>query len=457
MDSNATITINTPPAVYNITGGGNYCAGGAGIEIGVDSTNAGIYYQLYNGSIPFGTSVAGLDAPISFGLTLPAGTYKVVATDSATACSIYMNDSAVIVVNPLLLPEVIASVANDTVCRGAVTLFTAIATNGGTSPTYQWRVNGTAVATTATYSYIPADGDVVGVLMHSDALCPSPDTAVGTITISVQDSLRPALNIDVNPGDTACIGTEITYTAVPFAGGSAPSFTWIVNGSTVGTGTTYSYFPANGDNVYAMMNSNYVCRLANSAFTNNVRMTLDSPKVASLEIVGPAMIGPGKPDTLLAVVTQGGKMPSYQWSVNGTAIAGATNTLFIRNGLQNGDSVSCVVNFNDPCALGTFNSIFIIVGNVGLTSAGTISKVALSPNPNKGEFALKGTLPALNKEATIEITNMLGQQVYSNKVSTQNGTINEVIKMDANIANGIYLLHLISGSEKSVFHFVVGQ
>lgn len=458
MDSSVVITINTPPNVYNITGGGAYCAGGAGVTLGVDSSNAGIYYQLYNGASPIGAAVAGTDAPLNFGLILPAGTYKVVATDSVTTCSIYMNDSADIIVNPLLLPEVEASPANgDTVCRGALTLFTAVPTNGGAAPTYEWKVNGAAVSTSSTYSYTPANGDVVRVLMHSNAICPSPDTAVGAVTMTVQDSLRPALTINVNPGDTACLGTEVTYTAAPFAGGSSPTYTWIVNGISVATGSSYAYYPANGDNVYAMMNSNYVCRLANTAFTNNIRMTLDSPRVATLDIIAPPVIGPGKTDTLLAVVTNPGKSPSYQWSVNGAAIAGATSATFLRSGLNTGDSVSCIVTFDDPCALGTFNSVFIRVGNVGVASAATKSNVSLAPNPNTGEFVLKGMLPTGNTQATIEITNMLGQQVYSAKVGVRNGKIEETIRMGNDMPNGIYLLHLTSGVEKSIFHFVVGQ
>lgn len=458
MDSSVTITINTPPNVYNTTGGGGYCAGGAGVTVSVDSSNTGIYYQLYNGVTPIGTAIAGTDAPINFGLMVAAGTYKVVATDSLTTCSIYMNDSAEVIVHPLLLPEVVASPANgDTVCRGTLTLFTAVPTNGGTAPTYEWKVNGATVATTTTYAYTPANGDVVRVLMHSNALCPSPDTAVGLVTMTVQDSLRPSLTINVSPDDTACIGTEITFTALPYAGGSSPMYTWIVNGVSVASGTSYAYYPANGDNVYAMMTSNYVCRLSNTAFTNNIRMTLDSPRVATLDIVGPSIIGPGKPDTLVAVLTNPGKSPSYQWSLNGGVIAGATTATFIRTGLNNGDSVSCVVTFNDPCALGTFNSVFIRVGNVGIPYAGTKSTLLLAPNPNKGEFALKGNLLTTNSDATIEIVNMLGQQVYTAKATIRNGKIDELIKMGNDLPNGIYLLHLTSGSEKSVLHFVVGQ
>ena len=47
-----TISINALPPTHTITGGGSYCAGGAGVTIGLNGSETGIQYQLFNGTTP---------------------------------------------------------------------------------------------------------------------------------------------------------------------------------------------------------------------------------------------------------------------------------------------------------------------------------------------------------------------------------------------------------------------
>jgi hypothetical protein len=59
-----------------------------------------------------------------------------------------------------------------TVCNGTSVTYKAIPTNGGSSPTYQWKVNGTNVGTNSqTYTYVPLNGDQVSVVLTSSDLC----------------------------------------------------------------------------------------------------------------------------------------------------------------------------------------------------------------------------------------------------------------------------------------------
>jgi hypothetical protein len=57
----------------------------------------------------------------------------------------------------------------------------------------------------------------------------------------------------------------------------------------------------------------------------------------------------------------------------------------------------------------------------------------------------------------VEVTNMLGQVVYSSEVTAKGGVINERIELNNTLANGMYLLNLSNGSDRKVFHFVVKQ
>jgi len=55
----------------------------------------------------------------------------------------------------------------------------------------------------------------------------------------------------------------------------------------------------------------------------------------------------------------------------------------------------------------------------------------------------------------VEVTDMVGHVVYSNKLMAHNGTINEQIEMTGTLANGMYLLNFRSSTENKVFHMVI--
>ncbi len=62
-------------------------------------------------------------------------------------------------------------------------MFTAVPTNGGTAPVYQWKKNGTNVGiSSATYTDAGLNnGDIITCILTSNATCPTnnPDTSNG--------------------------------------------------------------------------------------------------------------------------------------------------------------------------------------------------------------------------------------------------------------------------------------
>jgi hypothetical protein len=200
---------------------------------------------------------------------------KVVMTSNATPCLVgspVTSNTVTMVVNPNLTAGVSIAAGANNVCSGTSVTFTATPTNGGTSPSYQWYKGTTAVGTnSATYTYAPANGDVIKVVMTSNAtpcLVGSPVTS-NTVTMVVNPNLTAGVSIaaSTNPSST---GVSVTYTATPTNGGSAPIYQWYVNSLPVGTGlVTYNYTPANNDVITVKLTSNATPCLVGSPVTSN--------------------------------------------------------------------------------------------------------------------------------------------------------------------------------------------
>ncbi len=94
------ITVLPKTNMYSVTGGGSYCVGGTvGVPVGLDGSDVGITYQLYDGTTLL-TFVSGTGSPITFGNRL-AGNYNVKAYDPGTGCSLSMTGNALVYTTPL--------------------------------------------------------------------------------------------------------------------------------------------------------------------------------------------------------------------------------------------------------------------------------------------------------------------------------------------------------------------
>jgi Invasin, domain 3/Bacterial Ig-like domain (group 1)/Cadherin-like domain len=140
--SAATLTVSASPAAFTVTGGGHYCAGGAGVDIALGGSASGVNYQLKNGVSNAGSPVAGTGSALDFGNQTAAGTYTVVAVDATSGCTTAMNGSATVTVDTA--PVITTEPASQTNTAGDTAQFTVAAT--GTSLTYQWYTNGVSLA-----------------------------------------------------------------------------------------------------------------------------------------------------------------------------------------------------------------------------------------------------------------------------------------------------------------------
>ena len=463
MLGTSVITVNPTPTVYSVTGGGSYCAGGAGVNVGISNSTIGMNYQLYKDGIAVGTAVPGSNLALNFGTQSSVGLYTVVGKNPITGCQSTMAGSTNVSVAPTVVPAVsISTGSTSVVCGGNVVNFTADVTNGGSTPAYTWKINGIASGTGNTYSYAPANGDVVTAMLTSNAACAVPNVASATMVMNVIPFETPAVTVAATPGNKLCAGTNATFMATPLFGGSAPTYSWLVNSIPVGTGLSYSYVPNDGDVVIFMMNSNYPCATTNSVFSNTELMHVDVPATPSiyLNVNTGTNIAPGQVATLRAIVANAGQAPTFQWFLNGNSIPGATRQVYVASNIVNGDSISCVVTADNVCgAVTAFNSaVFSVIaeGVQPVSTSGT--NLSIVPNPSHGSFTVTGNLAStMDESVTMEITNMLGQVVYTNTIKVINGVVNEKVNLSSNITNGMYLVNLRSQSGSTQIHLVIEQ
>ncbi len=95
----ATLTVNPLPTLFNVTGGGPFCASN-GVAVGLDGSQSRVNYQLQVGGNPTGSPVAGTGTALSFGNQTNAGNYTVVGVDATTGCANTMNGSATATTDP---------------------------------------------------------------------------------------------------------------------------------------------------------------------------------------------------------------------------------------------------------------------------------------------------------------------------------------------------------------------
>jgi len=419
-------------------------------------TGGGYTYQWKkNGAVITGATTSSFTASTS-------GIYTVLITVPGGCNAV----SAPIVVtvnpSPVVIPSV--SISGNPGFILCVTTrpdtFTASSGGGGFAPAYQWYVNGAAAGTGITYNYTPANGDVVKCVLTSDDACAFPVTAVATDTVLVSGMHAPSVSIAAG-SSAVCTGDSVTYSAVALYGGSAPSFLWTQNGVAVATGPYYRYPPSNGDVLRCSMLSNFPCATTSAATSAPFTVSVQPVIPNDINIyVSQAGIATGTVDTFVAVAPYAGSSPVYQWRINGAPVPGATTATYITSTLINGEVISCDVTSSNPCVFPRTeisSGIVIRVWGVGVKNVTNgPTRFELIPNPNKGEFTISGTLNnAADEGVNIQVTDVLGQVVYTGATNAANGKLEAKITLGNSLANGVYLVSIINGGDHEVFHMVL--
>ena len=229
-------------------------------------------------------------------------TYYVDATQSG--CTSNPRVPVVATVSPSTVAASVSISANPgtNLCSGNSVVFTATPTNGGTTPLYQWRKNGTNITGATNTSYTTntlANNDVITCVMTVNptnaCITGSPATS-NSLTMTVA-SMAASVSISANPNGTICSGNSVTFTATPTNGGAIPTYQWY-NGATPISGATNSTYTTssltNGAAITCKMTSSFICATGNPATSNTVTTTVQDINAVVTDPSG----GPKCPDFL---------------------------------------------------------------------------------------------------------------------------------------------------------------
>jgi hypothetical protein len=215
-------TVNTVPTITGSTPN-NRCGTGT-VTLGATASAGTInWYAAPTGGSSLGTGTSFTTPSIS-----ATTTYYVDAT--AVGCITGTRTAVIATVNPVLVPSVSISASATTICSGTSVTFTATPTNGGTTPSYQWKLNGSINVGTnsATYNTTTlADGNAITVVLNSNATCAAPTTPTSN-SIAMKVYSSGAANIANNsisgPTSICPPASGLVYTVTGVA--RADSYVW---------------------------------------------------------------------------------------------------------------------------------------------------------------------------------------------------------------------------------------
>ncbi|MFV8226813.1 LamG-like jellyroll fold domain-containing protein [Christiangramia aquimixticola] len=306
---------------------------------------------------------AGITGSFSNGIYTISGSSSVIGTHNF---SIYATgtceESAMltgsITINEKLIPEVsiTSSDSDDTICENEEVTFTASPTNGGSNPSYQWKVDGSDVgpnSATFTTSALTT-GQSVTVEMTSNEDCLTQPTAIsGPISTTVNPNLTPDVTIAASDSDI-CDGDEVTFTATPVNGGDTPSYQWKVDGNNEGSNsdTFITSSLTDGQSVTVVLTSNETCLTSNTATSEPIVATVNpnlTPEVTVTSNDSNNIICAGETITFTPTPVNGGSSPSYEWFLDGVSL-GTGSTFPVSPGVGN-HTVKVIMTSNDECLL----------------------------------------------------------------------------------------------------------
>ena len=229
--------------------------------------------------------------------------------------------------------------------------------NPGTSPTYQWQINGINVpgATDDSFSAVNIPNNAtVTVIMNSSSSCAIPSSATSNGIVVTHGAITPTVSIAlINGNNPGCPGQVLTFLATPVNAGNSSgiSYQWRVNGVNAGNNSnTFTGIFNNNDVVDVIITTSSSCATTPTATSNSITIIFVA-QLQTVTIVNATgfPICSGLPVSFTSSTTNSGNGASFQWRINGVNVPGANQANFTTSTLAPGDVVDLVVTSTSIC------------------------------------------------------------------------------------------------------------
>jgi gliding motility-associated-like protein len=263
-------------------------------------------------------------------------------------------------------PSITISATSADICAGTSVTFTATAINGGTSPVYQWKVNGLAMGSNLnTYTTNTLNNnDAVTCTLTSSINCAGPSIVSSyNIIMNVSAMIQPKGKI-IATANTVCSGTTTDF-SMNMSVGQPVSYQWKINGYNVASGSSFQTANLKDQDVISCdLLANTQCSV-NQPFSASFTINVTPVVIPTVNITASATaICPGTSVTFQATPGNAGTNILYQWKINNVN-AGTNNAVFTTDALQDNDLVTCeIAPKNLTCLLNSTvvsNTVKIIV------------------------------------------------------------------------------------------------
>lgn len=367
--NDVTMTVNSPVApVVTISATQTTICSGNSVTFTATPTNGGnapAYQWKLNGSnIGGATSVTYTTAALNNNDEISC---VLASNASCISQTTDTSNTITITVSATVTPDITIGASVDSICPGQSVTFTATPSNGGATPGYQWKKNGSNIpgATSITYSTGNlVSTDVFRCQLTSSVGCASPNTALSNnVSVVLKSTFTPTVTVTANPS-SICEGSSVSFSSNITGEGPSPSYQWKVNGNDV-SGETAPTFTTNslvnGDVVTLQLTSSDACSTPAVVSSVPAPLVINIPLTPSVSVsASQTVICSGATVQFTATITNGGVSPTYQWYINGNAVNGETTATFSTTSLLNNDVVACSVTSSETCvisAIASSNSI----------------------------------------------------------------------------------------------------
>lgn len=214
------------------------------------------------------------------------------------------------------------------------------------------------------------------------------------VKMTALPTVTPAISISAT-ASAVCQGASVQFSAVITGGGTQPVFQWRVNGLAMGSNDpSFTFFPANGDEVTCTLTSSGPCPLVNPVTSDSWSIQVMPLMPVSVTIgVSANPVCQGTHAVFTATGMNAGADPQFQWKVNGiNAGSGSASYAYIP---ANSDQVTCILQSSETCVTGnpaTSIPLVMITRPVPVVTFlpcfDTVTRVNARP------FRLRGGLPS---------------------------------------------------------------